>query len=238
MNSSRDDKSNEGKLTSGKSGEDGSSSGSQPEHLSGDPVVLELVTKKDRRLWTSLYGKESRRRQLLEGWLLFLAIIAVLIAIGLTWHKYQGTVHCLGVMALLGGLLGGLLQDAKFFYKSVGDGNWIWNKGWWRLLTPLLSGAMGFSVYAIFIGFGESQSPSADKGQYYAYGIGFLTGLFADNAIQKLRDIAYAVFGTPKDPPHKLHAPKKGSTTDRQVKTNGSIVVTEHREEEQGNDEV
>jgi len=141
-------------------------------------------------------------------------------------------------MALLGGILGGLLQDAKFFYKSVGDGNWIWNKGWWRLLTPLLSGAMGFSVYAIFIGFGESQPPSADKAEYYAYGIGFLTGLFADNAIQKLRDIAYAVFGTPKDPPHKRHSPRKESTTDLTAQIDGHTVATEHREEQEGNDEL
>jgi hypothetical protein len=175
------------------------------------------ISARDKAFWKSVYDETSRKRQLQEGWCLFVTTVVAILGIGLTWWKWYLPLRCM-VLAFLGGLLGGLLQDAKFFYKSVGDGNWIWDKVWWRLLTPLLSGAMGFSVYAIFRGFANAQPlQSGSEQDYYAYGIGFLTGLFADNAIQKLRDVAYAVFGTPKEPAHKPHTAKGRMTIEERI---------------------
>jgi len=181
--------------------------------------VVDWLSDRDRRAWTSFYPLQSRERQRVEGWLLFLGICITIAAVFFVWNYMPDTSAKHLILAALGGLLGGLLQDAKFFYKSVGDGNWIWDKNWWRLLTPLSSAAMGFSVYAIFRGPFSGGSPSqavsttgmsvtSAMESYYCYGIGFLTGLFADNALQKLRDIAYTVFGTPKEPAHKLQPPK------------------------------
>lgn len=163
-----------------------------------DPITG--ISKRDKELRNPQYSDDQKTRQRYEGIALCVAIIITIILVGvvLWWHW---RLRCL-LLALLGGLLGGLLQDAKFFYKSVGDGNWIWDKLWWRLLTPLLSGAMGFSVFVILMAFGHIES-LAKESEYYPYGIGFLTGLFADNAMQKLRDIAYVVFGTPKEAIHK-----------------------------------
>ena len=79
-------------------------------------------------------------------------------------------------------------------------------------MNPLVSGVMGFSIYIVFLsGVGVQQTggpPGRDA--FYAYGIGFLTGLFADNAMSKLRDIAYTLFG-PTEPPATKPAPGASS---------------------------
>ncbi|HTS04601.1 MAG TPA: hypothetical protein VMP68_03390 [Candidatus Eisenbacteria bacterium] len=165
-------------------------------------------TAEDRRKWETQYPQGSLSRQTIEGWGLFAAIIIVLLSVFLVWRYYCGPLREL-ILAAQGGLLGGLLQDSKFFYKSVGEGDWIWDKSWWRLLTPLVSATMGFSVY-ILVRAGMLASGSHEgKEDYYAYTIGFLTGLFADNALQKLRDIAYTLFGQVKEPPTKPKAPRE-----------------------------
>src|SRR4051812_18824732 len=91
---------------------------------------VKWVTERDRRSWVPLYPEISRKRQRVEGWILFGATLATIAGIFFVWGSYSGKLRTLA-LAGLGGLLGGLLQDAKFFYKSVGDGNWIWDKSWW-----------------------------------------------------------------------------------------------------------
>ena len=177
-------------------------------------VPPNAASLEDQRKWRPLYPPDVRLRQKIEGWALFAAIILVIVSVFVLWRYYDGTLRSLA-LAGLGGLLGGLLQDAKFFYKSISDGNWIWEKAWWRLLTPVISGAMGFSVYLIVKGGFISETPASGKEDFYSYGIGFLTGLFADNALQKLRDIAYTLFGTPKDPVYKPKSKPAGSKDDR-----------------------
>ncbi len=163
-------------------------------------------TPEDREKWKTQYPAEAVCRQRIEGWALFVSIVIVVVSVFGTWRFYCGPLRDL-LIAALGGLLGGLLQDSKFFYKSVGEGDWIWDKSWWRLLTPLMAAAMGFSVYIIVRAGVLSSNPHEGKEDYYAYTTGFLTGLFADNALQKLRDIAYTLFGTPKEAPTKPKAP-------------------------------
>ena len=145
-------------------------------------------------------------RQRVEGWALFAAVTIVLLGVFFVWRYYCGSLREL-ILAALGGLLGGLLQGCKFFYKSVGEGDWIWDKSWWRLLTPLVAATMGFSVYVIVKAGMLSSSLHEGKEDYYAYTTGFLTGLFADNALQKLRDIAYTLFGQVKEAPTKPKTP-------------------------------
>lgn len=173
---------------------------------------VKWVTERDRRSWVPLYPEVSRKRQRVEGWILFGATLVTIAGFYFVWGSYTGKLRTLA-LAGLGGLLGGLLQDAKFFYKSVGDGNWIWDKSWWRLLTPVMASAMGFSVYLIFRAgtFMSSTGAVEGKEDYYSYGIGFLVGLFADNALQKLRDIAYTLFGPTKKAEHAPHSPKSGA---------------------------
>ena len=103
------------------------------------------------------------------------------------------------VLAGLAGIIGGLLHSLKWFYRTIASGEWEWDKTWWRFMNPLVSGVMGFSIYCVFrsgIQANATGAPGMPDGEaFYAYSIGFLTGLFADNAMSKLREIAHVLFG-------------------------------------------
>lgn len=145
-------------------------------------------------------------RQRLEGWVLGLALLA---SVGLTFFLWQfsAKLWCCLVLAGLAGIIAGLLHSLKWFYKTIGDGEWEWDRGWWRLMNPLVCGVMGLSIYIVFRS-GIQAKAAADGTQpgtegFYAYGVGFLTGLFADNAMNKLRDVAYVLFGPTARPASK-----------------------------------
>jgi hypothetical protein len=147
-------------------------------------------------------------RQRLEGWVLGTALLA---SVSLTFSLWQfsAKLWCCLVLAGLAGIIAGLLHSLKWFYKTIGDGEWEWDRGWWRLMNPLVCGVMGLSIY-IVLRSGIQAKVAADGTQpgmegFYAYGVGFLTGLFADNAMNKLRDIAYVLFGPTARPASKPH---------------------------------
>lgn len=67
-------------------------------------------------------------------------------------------------------------------------------------MNPLVSGVLALSLYVVVRAGLLSMSTDSTvqpviNEPYYAYSIGFLTGLFADNAMNKLRDIAHTLFG-------------------------------------------
>jgi hypothetical protein len=112
----------------------------------------------------------------------------------------------------LGGIIGGLLHSLKWFYRTIGSGEWQWDKLWWRFLNPLVSGVMGFSIFIVFQSGIEKRAlgvPVDGRDALIGYSVGFLTGLFADNALGKLRDIAYVFFGPTQPPASK---PKDGES--------------------------
>jgi hypothetical protein len=80
-------------------------------------------------------------------------------------------------------------------------------------LNPLVSGVMGLSIFIVFrSGIQKGGLPESGDGKeaLIAYSVGFLTGLFADNAMSKLRDIAYVFFGPTQLPPSKPKSAKAG----------------------------
>jgi hypothetical protein len=152
------------------------------------------------------------KQQKLEGWILSAAL---LIAVGLTFvlWRFSSPWWCCAVLAVLGGFIGGLLHSLKWFYRTIGNGEWEYDRLWWRFMNPLVSGVMGFSIYIVFRS-GVAPNVATNSGlpakeSLYAYSIGFLTGLFADNAMSKLRDIAYVVFGTTAESKAKPPAQSK-----------------------------
>jgi hypothetical protein len=139
------------------------------------------------------------RRQQFEGWILS---VAMLIAVALTfflWHYYPDAFWAYAVLAGVAGIIGGLMHSLKWFYRTISSGEWEWDKVWWRFMNPLVSGVMGLSIYIVFRSGIEAKQAAgtaiSGREGLYAYSIGFLTGLFADNAMGKLRDIAYVLFG-------------------------------------------
>ena len=85
----------------------------------------------------------------------------------------------------------------------------------------VVSGVLALSIYVIFRAGTFAATTVAtvrvDKEGYYAYGIGFLTGLFADNAMSKLRDIAYTLFGPTKLPPQDEKTGEQEGTVTRET---------------------
>jgi hypothetical protein len=148
-----------------------------------------------------------------EGWTLSFALLAVVGLTFVVWRFSSEMWACVAI-AGLAGIVAGLLHSVKWFYRTIPTGEWQSNKVWWRFMNPLVSGVMAFSIYIIFrsgIGANPPGGGGIDgKEPYYAYSIGFLTGLFADNAMSKLRDIAYTLFGPTAPPASKLKPPPPG----------------------------
>lgn len=158
---------------------------------------------------TKYHDAHIIKQQRFEGWTL---TFALLIAVGLIfflWRLSEASWSWI-VMAGLAGIIGGLLHSLKWFYRTISSGEWESDQVWWRFMNPLVSGVMGLSIYVIFRSGIEAkaggQSLPGSEG-FYAYSIGFLTGLFADNAMSKLRDIAYVLFGPTAPPASKPKPP-------------------------------
>lgn len=144
------------------------------------------------------YCPEVRKRHRLEAIILLASMLVLLVISSRLWLEPEGKLKYL-FLAGSAGTIAGLLHSLKWFYKSVARGYWEWDRVWWRFMNPIVSGVLGFSIYAVFRAGSfvavSSVNNSLDRENFYAYGIGFLTGLFADNAMNKLRDIAHTVFG-------------------------------------------
>jgi len=164
------------------------------------PGVLRVDPK------TKYQDAAMKTQQKIVGWVLSMGLLALVVATFALFRvpdKWWSQI----TLAALGGLIGGLLHSLKWFYRTIASGEWLWDKLWWRFLNPLVSGVMGFSIFIVFRS-GIEKAPQTEPGKeaFIAYSVGFLTGLFADNAMNKLRDIAYVLFGTTKESDSKPKA--------------------------------
>lgn len=161
----------------------------------------------------SKYADDIKKVQRIEAVALSLIL---LIALGATFYLWQFSASpwCCFVLAGLAGIIAGLLHSLKWFYRTVGDGEWEIDRAWWRYLNPLVSGVMGVSIYIVLrSGLDKGQTTlTANKDALVAYSVGFLTGLFADNAMGKLRDIAHVLFGPAGTSKAKPTTPASGAT--------------------------
>lgn len=157
----------------------------------------------------SKYPNEVISQQRLEAIILTVALVTT---VGLTFYLWQFSTSwwCLVVLAALAGVIAGLLHSLKWFYRTVGDGEWEKDRVWWRYLNPLVCGVMGLSIYIVLrSGIEKGVTGGQEKDALVAYSVGFLTGLFADNAMNKLRDIAHVLFGATGEAPSKPPRPPK-----------------------------
>jgi len=161
--------------------------------------------------WRSRYDNEAWRVIRIEAAYLFLLLVMTGICCLLLWIGYferrlnLGSIHVAAFRSYgfvwFGGTLGGLLVALKWQYHSVAKQLWNFDRILWRLLTPHISGALAFASLAIFETFSSSTILTGRCVRSLAFGV--LVGLFSDNALAKLTEIAVTLFGTTKVPNHQ-----------------------------------
>jgi hypothetical protein len=164
--------------------------------------------------WKSKYDADALSEIYFDAKYIAFLLLLALVLIFLTW---RGTAYaflasgCASCSAatfnkysyfFIGGLLGGVLFAVKYLYKVVARQYWNMDRRLWRLFSPLLSGGLALVVGALIdSGVLGLTVKVASGAAYFSYG--FITGYFADRAIDKLQEVAETVFGAPgrKDAP-------------------------------------
>jgi hypothetical protein len=163
---------------------------------------------REQKDWKSKYDAtaraEIRTDAIYSGGFLCLSLIAIF----LTWRGLTYDVLTAGCSVcsrnsfnkyayfFLGGFLGGSLFSIKYLYKVVARQYWNLDRRLWRIFSPFLAGGLALAVGAcIDSGLLGLTIKSGSDSLFLSYG--FVTGYFADRAIDKMQDIAETVFGAP-----------------------------------------
>lgn len=161
-----------------------------------------------RHDWMTKYKGDAPKLIRQDAWYVAILLGLVLGLIFLTWRGTtflvltDGCTSCNEVVFkkysyfFLGGFLGGVLFSIKYLYKVVARGYWNVDRRLWRILSPLLSGGLALVVGALIdSGVLGLTTKVASGAAYFSYG--FITGYFADRAIDKMQEVAETVFGAP-----------------------------------------
>ena len=174
------------------------------------PTSETMTTLPERKKgdWKTKYPPEANRRIVAEAVYLFLIIICCVVLI---IFFYSGKdMLSLYISAWVGGMIGGALYAVKWLYSSVKNMEWIEDMWIWRFFTPIISGALGFTVVLIILSeifkFFEPGSVDSFEGSFV---IGFLTGYVSDSAVKKIKELAETLFGTPKQAAAKTKKEEK-----------------------------
>ncbi len=154
--------------------------------------------------WRSRYDDEARNCIRWEAAYLTLVFAAAVVAIFLVWWGYPQrrmgltdernitfTRHCLSALS---GVFGGVLFAMKWLYHSVAKQIWNLDRRWWRYFTPVISGGLAFAMILVIRSFGGFD-PNLVSSNGRTIAVGFLIGLFSDNALAKLAEVAQTLFG-------------------------------------------
>lgn len=188
------------------------SSTSKPTTQQQAPVPNEIdginTDGRDSHDWTTRYERAAVFQIRFDAAYIATLMVVALVAIFLTWNGTsfellnQGCGTCSRVTFnkysyyFLGGYLGGVLFGVKYLYKVVARGYWNMDRRLWRLFSPFLSGGLALVVGALIdSGVLGLTSKVASGAAYFSYG--FITGYFADRAIDKMQEVAETVFGAP-----------------------------------------
>jgi len=167
--------------------------------------------------WQTIYPPEAWRRIRAEGiYLACVLVFAILVAAILL--KKDGSMKEMLERLLycgLGGITGSWIYSVKWYVRSVSGGLWKHDLIAWRLTSPFMGIFLAVSTY-IIIQTGLVGVTFATKVDHehraYAYSIGFLVGLFSDDVMGKLTEVAGTLFGKARSDasPHQ----GKRATTD------------------------
>ncbi|MGC2464330.1 MAG: hypothetical protein WA517_03975 [Candidatus Acidiferrum sp.] len=158
--------------------------------------------------WHSRYDKDALKSIRWEAAYLTLVLGIVVICMFLAWlgtpQKALGlsdqrsaafTQHAL---AALSGVFGGVIFAMKWLYHSVAKQLWNIDRRLWRYFIPIIAGSLAFALILVTESFGFLD-PSLVATNARTTAFGFLVGLFSDNALAKLAEVAQTLFG----PTHK-----------------------------------
>lgn len=180
------------------------------------PNEVDGVNTDGRRYldWKSKYEPDAIKYIRLDAAYIAFHLAASLVAIFLAWSgiAFDFLAHACAACSrhtfseyayfFLGGHLGGVLFGVKYLYKVVARGYWNMDRRLWRFFSPFLSGGLALVVGTLLAsGVLGLTAKVATGAAFFSYG--FITGYFADRAIDKLQEVAETVFGAPgrKDPP-------------------------------------
>ncbi len=141
-----------------------------------------------------------------------------------TWMWWHGAVQretLFFVVVALGGLLGGLVHTFRSLSWYVGNRNLLWSWVPFNLMLPLV-GALGGTIFYVVLRAGLfSPSGSADEASPFGFtAVAMLVGLFSEEAMEKLRQIAANVFA--ERPAGEDHVdPVNATTTTSTTATDG-----------------
>lgn len=158
--------------------------------------------------WRSRYEDEAWRCVRWEAGYLIVVLVAAVGGMFLVWLGFpqrllrlsdqRSNVFALHALGILSGILGGVVFGMKWLYHSFAKNLWNLDRRWWRYFTPVISGGLAFAMILVIESFGVfDPSLVSTNGRTTAFG--FLVGLFSDNALAKLAEVAQTLFG----PTHK-----------------------------------
>lgn len=169
---------------------------------------------RSRLEWRSKYERNAVCEIRLDAAYVACSLLLALLAVFLTWRGLafewltDGCKSCSRstfsryAYFFLGGYFGGVLFGVKYLYMVVARGYWNLDRRLWRLFSPFLSGGLALVVGALIdSGVLGLTIKVASGAAYFSYG--FITGYFADRAVDKMKEVAETIFGAPgrKDPP-------------------------------------
>jgi hypothetical protein len=97
----------------------------------------------------------------------------------------------------LGGITGSWIYAIRWYVKAVTGKLWSHDFIVWRLTAPFVGIFLSVSTYVIMETglLGVTFNKNGADPNTYAYAIGFLVGLFSDDVMKKLAEVAKTVFG-------------------------------------------
>jgi hypothetical protein len=149
--------------------------------------------------WESAYPEDAWKRIRGEGIYLGCVLLAA-VAVTVLMLKVDGQAHptarkllCCG----LGGITGSWIYAIRWYVKAVTGKLWAHDFIVWRLTAPFVGIFLAVSTYLIMETglLGVTFNRTNSEANTYAYAIGFLVGLFSDDVMKKLAEVAKTVFG-------------------------------------------
>ena len=155
----------------------------------------------------SKYDEGLRKQQRQEGFYIWFLLISTLSALAFVAHGQcpHSTVALNSYtqrfgLAVLGGMLGGLVYSGKWLYHSIAKGLWHQDRRMWRFLSPWMSLGATIGIWCLMsIGFFPALTdavPDSSAGSLAApVGVGFVIGYLSDRCLAKMKDLAEVLFG-------------------------------------------